>query len=389
MTKEIYNKILTDKIPVEALAFDYCNKSYPLITEEEAEDYVHTKAEIDTPVIGKNGLPKYVILKGYIDSINNQHYYCNVLTGFSKYNLSVNSDMTVSCNCKLRGCGLLGNLREQTLQEIYDSKTVNSLRQSLANGFLPTASCAYRCSELVSSPKSLANYYKDNYSVPNVMMFENTSFCNMKCKGCYNEYIEKSTVSENDTRLFANECKKHEIKTIYLFKYGESFFDKELAKKIAIIREVLPSVYISVSTNGVLINSEIMYEAAMLFDSITFSLDGVDNESITSFQTNGNFDVVYHNMCEIVKRKNDMLLSKPRIIWKYVLFPENDSEENIKKAFDLAVNSGIDSLSFYPGFNTITNSDRIWSSNIFLEYFKKYKFVYRNSSYSLEFNLRS
>jgi sulfatase maturation enzyme AslB (radical SAM superfamily) len=295
--------------------------------------------------------------------------------------------MTVSCNCKLRGCGSLGNLREQTLQEIYDGETAVSWRQSLANGFLPTAACAYRCTELVRSPKSVAGFYEQNYKLPEIIMFENTSYCNLKCEGCYNRYIDKSTISLDDTRIFANECKKHNIKNIIMFKYGESFFDKDFSDKIAVIREILPDVYLSTSTNGVLINNEKAYDAAMMLDSIVFSLDGVDDDSVTAFQKNGTFDTVYNNMCELVKRKKNADIKKPRLTWKYVLFCHNDSEENINKAFELAIAAGIDGLQFIPGFNTTTHSGAIWKSDVLSEYVKKFKFTYASSIGSIIFHL--
>jgi MoaA/NifB/PqqE/SkfB family radical SAM enzyme len=387
ITKALYDKVINENIPFDTPAFEYSDKSYPVITEEEADEYVQKHAQIDTPVLGSDGLPKYVILKGYINDGRSQHYYCNVLAGLSTYHLSVNADMTVSCNCKLRGCGMLGNLREQSLGEIYDSETAVSWRHSLANGFLPTAACAFRCTELVRSPKSIANFYKDNYSVPTVIMFENTSYCNLKCEGCYNRYIEKCTVSVDDTRLFANECKKHNIKTIFMFKYGESFFDKDFSEKVAVIREILPGAHLSTSTNGVLINNEKAYDAAMMLDSITFSLDGVDDESVTAFQKNGTFDTVYNNMCELVRRRKNADIKKPRLLWKYVLFTHNDSEENINKAIELAIASGIDNLQFIPGFNNIKRSGVIWKSDVFSKYLRKFKFTYANSLGSLTFHL--
>src|SRR5471030_2386752 len=45
--------------------------------------------------------------------ITGQKFYCSALAGDSEYNITINSDLTVSCNCQdYDGSGHLGDLRK-------------------------------------------------------------------------------------------------------------------------------------------------------------------------------------------------------------------------------------------------------------------------------------
>lgn len=200
ITKRMCDDLKIRNVPTTDLAIDYMDSYYPFITEEQVNDFVKTTCTIDTPVINDEGIPQYVIMKGYQKTDRTEHFICNVLSGLSTYDLSVNADMTVSCGCMLRKAGQIRDLRKQTLQEIYSSEYVANLRKKMYDGFLPSVSCFMRCIELKQVPSSLAKYYLTNYSVPKGIMFENTSICNMRCKSCYNAYIDHSTVSLEDTK---------------------------------------------------------------------------------------------------------------------------------------------------------------------------------------------
>ena len=46
--------------------------------------------------------------------LTGEKYYCNALAGEADYDITINSDMTVSCNCQdYEGTGHFGDLRKQ------------------------------------------------------------------------------------------------------------------------------------------------------------------------------------------------------------------------------------------------------------------------------------
>ena len=385
INKEVYDQLIKDEVSFSDYATDYMIRDYPFLHEEDVDKYFESHVcEQDMPVLGTDGIPKYVVLKGYKGKDN--CYICKVLSGISDYNLSVNADMTVSCNCKLREAGQLGNLKNESFFDIYNSEHVSNVRKRLFEGFLPTASCRFRCRELMQVPVSVGKYYLENYTVPKIIMFENTSICNLRCRGCFNAYIDNSIASIDDVNNLSEKMREEGIKKVNLFKYGETFSDKELKTKVQIIREKNPDIIIDVSTNGMLLDREYAFESALMMNLITFSLDGVDDETLSEFQTGAVFSQIYQNMKNLVTERNRRGLKSPAVRWKYVLFNHNQSDEYINKAFRLADEAGVDYLDFVVGFNEEKPSNAINESDVFYDWMKKYKFRYNTNM--LSFSIR-
>ena len=67
--------------------------------------------------------------------ISGRGYYCSTLAGQEDYNLTINSDLTVSCNCQdYEGTGHIGDLRKNTFEEIYFGPVAQKFRDELARG---------------------------------------------------------------------------------------------------------------------------------------------------------------------------------------------------------------------------------------------------------------
>ena len=326
-------------------------------------------------ILNDNDTPIYVIQKSNFPL--NQSFYCKCLSGLSNYNFSINADLSVSCNCRSREAGELGNLNTETLKEIFNSPSANRIRKNLSNGILFSNTCLY-CSELTAAPKILCDYYATNFKFPSGLMLENTSFCNLKCKYCYNEVIKKSTINISDFEMIAMQLAANNVTNISLFKYGEPFSDKGLGNKLTILRNYLPKVKIKISTNGMLISFDEMLQAAMLSDQLTFSLDGVDDETVTKFQKGSNFSTVFENMSRIIKTRGTEKKNTPIVTWKLVLFKWNDTDDVIKTAFQKANSIGIDKLEFATGWGIKPEevTTAISTSKLFLEFMKKYNFAY-------------
>ena len=116
------------------------------------------------------------IIRCYLEfrsRISGQGFVCNALQGDSEYNLSINCDMTVSCNCQDDGSGILGSLDDNSFEEIFFGPTANSFRASLAKGKLPILTCA-RCSEL----KSIS--HQKHEESQKLGFFHNRSHCSLE-----------------------------------------------------------------------------------------------------------------------------------------------------------------------------------------------------------------
>ena len=76
---------------------------------------------------------------------------------------------------------------------------MTDLRQGIYNKIFPHIQCL-ECSELVRTSKSVAKYYSSNYKIPDTIMLETTSFCNLQCTNCFNTAIVHSSIS-NEPKL--------------------------------------------------------------------------------------------------------------------------------------------------------------------------------------------
>src|ERR1051325_10128993 len=97
------------------------------------------------------------LLKFYLESsarLRGQRFYCSALAGESEYNLTINCDLTVSCNCQdYNGSGHIGDLNKNSFEEVFFGPVAKRFREDLAKGKLPIRSCA-RCGDLMRVRKS-------------------------------------------------------------------------------------------------------------------------------------------------------------------------------------------------------------------------------------------
>jgi len=281
-------------------------------------------------------------------------FYCNALAGRSDYNICINSDMTVSCNCfDTDGSGHIGDLSSHTLEEIFKGETARKFRKRLSRGIIPINGCL-SCRELRSVPRAEAKSYLSDFTTPKRgIMIENTALCNLRCVNCRREELVKSRkkmrMSLPDMEKVAANIQDCNVRSISFFNLGEPFLSDTIFEELTLLKTYNPDTAIYVSTNGLLINSEAKYEAALLVDYVYVSLDGVTDESARKYQVGGRFTVAYDNLKQLIRLRNSRNRTSPVIEWKYVVFSWNDSEAEIEKAVELARDAGVDILAFYLG----------------------------------------
>jgi len=289
--------------------------------------------------------------------LSGESYYCRALQGDSNYNICINSDMTVSCNCyDYDGNGHIGDLNDQTLDQIFRGEIAQRFRRRLAKGWLPIPECA-RCKDLQVIKRSDADYYLANYHVPwEGIMVENTSLCNLNCTHCDRDKIikirKKPRMSLEDIDRVAKTIRDSQIRTVFFHNLGEPFFSKTIFEEMIIMRKHNPDVRIYTSTNGLLLDSDKKREAALLMDHVFISIDGPSQELVAKYQIGGDFKESYGNMKKLVDFRNSKNMPRPVIDWKYVVFSWNDGEDAIEKAIDLAGEAGVDFISFWRGIGS-------------------------------------
>jgi pyruvate-formate lyase-activating enzyme len=291
-----------------------------------------------------------------LDVLQGNRFYCAALNGESDYNLSVNSDMTVSCNCQdVDGSGRLGDLSKETLPEILRGPTAQRFRNDLADGRPPISTCRH-CPELRRVGAEEAKRRAVEFVMPNKwLMVENTSACNHACIGCDRNAIartwKKRQMSLDDMERVAMQVQALGIKKVAFFKLGEPFLSRNVKQEIMILRKHNPGLIITTSTNGAMLDTDEKREAAMMLDYVGFSIDGPDQETLVRYQVGGDYERAVRNMRALVELRRARGLTAPVITWKYIVFRWNDRRQQVDRAIQRAREVGADFITFWPTGN--------------------------------------
>jgi organic radical activating enzyme len=299
-------------------------------------------------------LRKIILIKHVMaNKIFGKVFYCDALSGRSNYNICINSDMTVSCNCgDLDGKGQIGDLSTHSLEELFSGPVASKFRKILASGKVPFLYCA-TCPELRTIDNKSADFFVKNYSVPkNGIMVENTAGCNLHCISCDRAKLlkirKKTRLSISDIRYISSLIRQHGIHRVSYFNQGEPFLSDRIYDELSILKNDNPELEIYLSSNGMLIDNDRKRRAALMLDYIYFSIDGISQEMTAKYQRGFDFRKAYNNMMELVDFRNSNTKNKPLIEWKYVLFNWNDKHEYIKEAVNLAQKAKVDRICFVP-----------------------------------------
>ncbi len=282
--------------------------------------------------------------------LSGRGFVCESLQGTAWIGVCINSDLTLSCGCRdLDGSGHFGDLHDTSFEDAFFGPTAQAFREKLAAGRIPTPNCT-RCQQRHSVSKREAQRLLDSVALPASVMVENTSVCNLHCLSCARDRVKhmrkRRTMSLDDVRSVARDLEQIGVERITFHNLGEPFLSKRLLEELTIIREHNPHVEMEVSTNGMLIDTDQKREAALLFDRVHVSLDGVDQAMASRYQRGIDFDRVLQNVEDLVEYRDKRNVARPRIIWKYLLFRWSEGRPHQLRAIDLARKVGVDELWF-------------------------------------------
>jgi hypothetical protein len=285
--------------------------------------------------------------------VTGRKYYCEALAGDAEYSLTINSDLTVSCNCQdYDGTGHIGDLRKNTFEEIYFGPVAQKFRDELAKGKIPIPTCV-RC-HLIRLPSKNAVPPTPHLPSRGVLL-ENTVICNVDCIGCAREGAAnirtKKTMPFDELNQMADLAARLGMERIFYLNLGEPFLSPTICKELPILREKNPGAYIRTSTNAVLLNTDQKREAALQLSDIQFSVHGITDEMCEKYMRRGSFEKAYDAMKKMAAYRDARGAREPLLEWKYLLFNWNDQPKTIERAIELAKEAGVDIISFWPTHN--------------------------------------
>ena len=189
------------------------------------------------------------------------------------------------------------------------------------------------------------------------MLLENTVRCNVDCVGCAREGAANIRVDRQlqmplaELSQMADLTARLKMEKIFYLNLGEPFLSPAIGQELPLLRSKNPNAYIRVSTNGILLNTDVKREAALNLSDIQFSVHGISDEMCEKYMKRSSFEKAYAAMKAMVEYRNARGLKEPTLEWKYLLFNWNDHPRHIARAIEMARAIGVDIISFWPTSN--------------------------------------
>ena len=185
----------------------------------------------------------------------------------------------------------------------------------------------------------------DYSPLPDVVTFETTTVCNLRCPLCITGsgklYRKNRHMSYEDFCSIYDGIKES-TNEIILVGQGETFLNPDIYRILDYIED---RVFVYLDTNG---NVDLDYEKIISsgVDEITFSIDGINQETYERYRKRGNFGKAVRNLVGLIKARNERGLEHPKIIWKFVVFKH--TEMYVEQARKLAFSHGVDGFRIEP-----------------------------------------
>ncbi len=182
------------------------------------------------------------------------------------------------------------------------------------------------------------------WGMPVSYSIEPTNLCNLKCPECPSGLGELTRplglLKLDDFKKFIDGIKGTGF-YVQLFFQGEPYINKELQKMIQYAR--LNTVYVSVSTNGLLVSEKnvdtILKNAP---DKLIFSMDGLDEETYRNYRVGGTFEKADSGLKLLLKRKRELKMKRPFVELQFIVMKQN--EHQIEEVLRYGKDAGADKV---------------------------------------------
>lgn len=194
------------------------------------------------------------------------------------------------------------------------------------------------------------HFCEDRIPLPQLLVIESTSRCNLKCSMCPRS-IDKSPTgdfADLDESILDNlENAIKNCNSVCLSWMGEPLVNNRLEEIAKRIKDINKRVLITITTNGLLLDEE---RAKKLIrsgiDVISFSIDSAKDEIYRKIRVGGSLNQVKENIRNLTRLKKSMLSFRPIINIAYVGGEENIDQ--ISGIVRMADELGIRSVSLAP-----------------------------------------
>ncbi len=255
---------------------------------------------------------------------------------FEAAQISMQGDVYVCCPPWSNSYSL-GNIYEQTFDEIWNGEKAREFRRQFMSGNYNICNlnlCVKDCSKNIVPTEVCEK--------PKTFIFCYDATCNVKCIFCRDCHQKQdlSYFNENMDRIILDMLEN--ASNVVLSGVGEALFSPHSRKLIKRISELFPQIKFSLISNGILCDEKNLSELGILnkLISITVSLHAIKKSTYDKLVVNGDFDRVMQNLKFISEMKKNNLLD--RFILNFVVNSYNYKEmpDYVKMADKLGATVG-------------------------------------------------
>jgi len=180
--------------------------------------------------------------------------------------------------------------------------------------------------------------------LPIWLVVEPVNFCNLRCPICPfgSGKMTRSprVMTFLEFKKIIDEVRGYTTKML-LYNYGEPFLNPEIFEMIRYAADA--DIRVRLSTNGMLIKSKEMAEEIIRSGAwhLTFSFDGLDQETLTKYRKGANVDDVIRAIELVVGAKRELGSKTPKIELQFLVTKNNEHQR--KAMGEFAQKIGVDS----------------------------------------------
>lgn len=262
---------------------------------------------------------------------------------FMCHGLFIKADQTLGCSCQVGYTANLGDIVSIDVGAHLHGPLLRYIRESFKEGYEPFPRCGTCYSKNTKYPEIDLDHGV-------LLHVEPSNSCNLWCEVCLCTDERKSANPPPRVNLSFAAFEKMvadihgkgiPINTLALVGYGEPLFNSDTPRMARLVRKLYPNSCIFLDTNANFGARRAKEIADCGFSNIRLALDGVDQKSYQDYRQGGDFAKAIAFTRQLVA-EIQASGSATKVIWKYILFRHNDSDDQLHQAILMAAEIGIE-----------------------------------------------
>jgi MoaA/NifB/PqqE/SkfB family radical SAM enzyme len=206
---------------------------------------------------------------------------------------------------------------------------------------------------------------------PMELVIDPSDICNLHCPLCPTGQgrhdRSKGKMSFRNFQSIIDELGAY-LYRIDLHNWGEPLLNDEIYQMISYAKVRNIEVRVSSNLNTInRVNAEKLVKSGL--DVLIISLDGASQETYEQYRIGGQFNRVLDNISMISKLKQELIISKPFVIWQFLVMKHNEHEVSLAKK--IAKELVVDQLDFL-AIHCDMGSEIFWDSKTRFEKTRKW-----------------